>query len=68
MGYIDGILDQSRLSGIGKLEFLGASELVMNEYIAGYILNYRAVHGQDDKTAALDPDKPAPQDLGGGAW
>lgn len=47
-GIIDGILNQSRLSGIGKVEFLGCSELVLDEYLAGYTLVYRTVHGTDD--------------------
>ena len=47
-GYIDGILDESRLSGIGKLEFAGCNELVLDENLSGYTLLYRAVHGSDD--------------------
>lgn len=48
-GYIDGILNNSRLSGIGILNFLGCNELILNEDLAGYTLMYRAVHGNDDK-------------------
>ena len=48
MGYIDGLLDGSRLTGIGKLEFAGADEVVLSEELAGYCLRYRAVHGDDD--------------------
>ena len=48
MGYIDGILNQCRLSGLGTLEFMGANELVLNEELSGYCLMYRAVHGDDD--------------------
>jgi hypothetical protein len=47
-GYIDGLLNNCRLSGIGKLEFLGMNELVMNETLSGYCLMYRAIHGSDD--------------------
>jgi hypothetical protein len=47
-GYIDGILNKSRLSGIGTLEFIGASELILDENLGGYTLTYRAVHGTDD--------------------
>ena len=53
-GYIDGILNNSRLSGIGKLEFIGCSELVLDENLSGYTLTYRAVHGTDD----INEDKP----------
>jgi len=48
-GYIDGILNEAKLSGIGTFNFLGCSELVLNEDLAGYTLIYRAIHGNDDK-------------------
>lgn len=48
-GYIDGILDKAKLSGIGRLEFLGCNQLVLDEILSGYTLSYRAVHGSDDK-------------------
>ena len=48
MGYIDGILANNRLTGIGTLEFAGAKEIVLSEELAGYCLMYRAVHGSDD--------------------
>ena len=47
-GIIDGILNNSKLSGIGTLNFLGASELVLNEELSGYCLMYSATHGNDD--------------------
>lgn len=47
-GYIDGILDNSKLSGIGTFQFLGCNELVLNEDLAGYTISYAAVHGSDD--------------------
>lgn len=47
-GYIDGILDKTRLSGIGILNFVGANQLILNEDLQGYTLMYRAVHGSDD--------------------
>lgn len=48
-GYIDGILDKARLSGIGILNFIGANQLILSEELQGYSLVYRAVHGSDDK-------------------
>ena len=48
MGYIDGILDQARLTGIGTLEFVSANEVVLSEELAGYCLMYRAYHSDDD--------------------
>lgn len=51
-GYIDGILNKARLSGIGTFQFMGCNQLVLNEELSGYTLMYRAVHGNDDKIAA----------------
>ena len=48
-GIIDGILDGSKLSGIGKLKFAGGTELVIDEYLSGYSIAYKATHGNDDK-------------------
>lgn len=47
-GIIDGILNECRLSGIGKFEFLGLNELVLSEDLSGYTLMFQAVHGNDD--------------------
>lgn len=49
VGYIDGLLDETRLSGIGKLNFLTCNELVLSHEWAGYSLSYRAIHGSDDQ-------------------
>lgn len=48
-GYIDGILNNCRLSGIGTLQFLGCKELVLDENWSGYTLLFDAIHGTDDK-------------------
>ena len=48
-GFIDGILNEAKLSGIGTFNFLGCDEVVYNEDLAGYTLIYRAVHGNDDR-------------------
>lgn len=48
-GYIDGILNNSKLTGIGELNFMGCNELVLDEVLSGYTLSYRAVHGSDDR-------------------
>ena len=61
-GYIDGILNEARLSGIGTLQFLGASQLVLNEYLGGVLIRYVATHGHDDE-GHINPNLPAPQDL-----
>lgn len=48
-GYIDGILNKAKLTGIGELNFMGCNELVLDEVLSGYTLSYRAIHGSDDK-------------------
>ena len=47
-GYIDGILNNTRLSGIGTFQFSSCSELVLDETLSGYTLTYSAIHGTDD--------------------
>lgn len=56
VGYIDGLLNNIKLSGIGQLNFLGCNELVLNEDLAGYSLSYRTVHGNDDRLLPKDID------------
>lgn len=50
-GYIDGILNNARLSGIGTLQFMGASQIVLDEEHGGWIIRYIATHGNDDKNS-----------------
>jgi hypothetical protein len=47
MGIIDGILNETKLTGIGKLHFMGANQLILDENFSGYTLMYRAVHDVD---------------------
>ena len=47
-GYIDGILNNAKLSGIGTFQFAGCNELVLDETLSGYTLSYWAIHGTDD--------------------
>ena len=51
-GYIDGILNGSKLSGIGQLDFLSCKEIVISKDLAGYCLMYSATHGVDDTLPA----------------
>ena len=53
-GYIDGILNKSRLSGIGTLNFLSCKEIVLDENLSGYCLMYSATHGNDDNLEGGD--------------
>ena len=47
-GYIDGILNNAKLSGIGTLHFMGCKKVVLDEKLSGYTLMYEATHGSDD--------------------
>ena len=51
-GYIDGLLNETHLSGIGTLNFMGCKEMILDENLAGYTLMYNAVHGSDDRISA----------------
>lgn len=53
-GYVDGIMNNTKLSGIGTLQFIGASQIVLNEYLGGVMLRYVATHGTDDKEPTKD--------------
>ena len=49
---IDSMLDGQKLTGIGKLEFLGANQMILTDEYAGLCLLYSAIHGEDDKIDA----------------
>lgn len=52
---LDTIFNEAKLTGIGKLQFLGADQIaVSGEEFAGITLMYSAVHGEDDKINAPD--------------
>ena len=52
---IDTMLNGQRLTGIGKLDFLGANQLLINDEFAGVSLMYQAIHGEEDKKGQLNP-------------
>ena len=49
---IDSMLNGQRLTGIGKLEFLGANQRILTDEYAGLCLMYSAIHGEEDKINA----------------
>lgn len=53
---IDTIFDNKKLTGLGRLEFLGASQIVLTDEYAGLCLMYRAVHGEEDKKNMPNPN------------
>ena len=63
-GYIDGILNGEKLSGIGTLQFLGASQLVLNEYLGGVLLRYIAKNSNANDDEHIDNSIPAIREHG----
>jgi hypothetical protein len=54
---IDSMFDEKHLTGIGKLKFLGANQMILTDEYAGLCLMYEAIHGGEDNI-----DMPNPQD------
>ena len=52
---IDSMFNEKHLTGIGKLEFLGANQMILTDEYAGICLMYQAIHGEEDKIDMLNP-------------
>jgi len=52
---IDSMFNGKRLTGIGRLYFLGANQIILNDEFAGLTLMYQAVHGGEDKKGVPNP-------------
>ena len=52
---LDSMLNNKHLTGIGKLEFLGASQMVLTDEYAGLCVIYTATHGEEDKKNMPNP-------------
>ena len=52
-GELDSDLDGEQFTGIGKLQFLGCDNLVLNDQLMGLTLLYKAVHGIEDEIKPL---------------
>jgi hypothetical protein len=52
---IDSMFNGKHLTGIGELEFYGAGQTVLTNEYAGLCLQYRAIHGGEDKTKMPNP-------------
>lgn len=52
---IDSMFNDKHLTGIGKLEFLGANQIILTDEFAGLCLMYQAIHGEEDKKNMLNP-------------
>ena len=44
------------LTGIGELEFLGATQIILTDEYAGLCLLYQAIHGEEDKKKMPNPN------------
>ena len=56
---IDSMLDKRKLTGIGKIEFLGAKQIVLTDEFAGICLLYQTYHGEEDKKRMPNPTEQA---------
>lgn len=52
---IDSMFNNEHLTGIGTLQFLGASQMIISDEYAGITLLYAAIHGEEDKKPFLNP-------------
>ena len=52
---LDSILADTHLTGIGRFEFVAASEITNNDEYAGLCLTYLAIHGEEDKKVMPNP-------------
>ena len=52
---IDTMLNEKHLTGIGKLQFLGANQMILNDEFAGLSLMYSAIQGEEDKKRTPNP-------------
>jgi hypothetical protein len=52
---IDSMFNNQHLTGIGKLEFLGANQMILTDEYAGLCLMYSAIHGEEDKKNMPNP-------------
>ena len=52
---LDSMFNNQRLTGLGNLEFVGATQTILTDEYAGLCLLYQAVHGEEDKKNAYNP-------------
>lgn len=52
---IDAMLSEKKLTGIGRIEFLGANQMILTDEFAGLCLMYQVIHGEEDKKYAPNP-------------
>lgn len=52
---IDMMLNEKKLSNLGKINLLGASQIIINDEFSGISLMYSVIHGEEDKLITEKP-------------
>ena len=53
---LDSMFNNKHLTGIGKLKFVGANQMILNDTYAGVCVFYQAIHGEEDKQKMPNPN------------
>ena len=53
---LDSMFNNQRLTGLGKLRFLGANQIILTDEYAGLCVMYEAIHGEEDKKYMPNPN------------
>ena len=56
---IDSMFNGKHLTGIGTLQFVGATQILLTNEYAGFCLTYMAIHGEEDKKGMGNPNDEA---------
>jgi hypothetical protein len=54
------MINHQKLTGIGRIEFLGANQIILTDEFAGLCLMYKTYHGEEDKKAMPNPVEQEP--------
>ncbi len=52
---LDSMFDGKHLTGIGRLEFVGANQMILTDEFGGLCILYKAIHGEEDKKKMPNP-------------
>ena len=52
---LDSMFDGKHLTGIGRLEFVGANQMILTDEFGGLCVLYKAIHGEEDKKKMPNP-------------
>ena len=52
-GELDHMFNNQKMTGIGTLEFVNGTNLVLNDQLMGLVLTYKAIHGIEDQINPL---------------